>query len=123
VSSDGKTRNARILELYGFYGLERRKVPDASAGDIVVFSGVDNLNISDTLCPRDHPEGLPALAVDEPTISMTFQVNESPFAGQEGKYLTSRQIGERLDQELKHNVALRVKATDDPDKFRVSGRG
>jgi GTP-binding protein len=103
--------------------LERRKVPDASAGDIVVFSGVDNLNISDTLCPRDHPEGLPALAVDEPTISMTFQVNKSPFAGQEGKYLTSRQIGERLDQELKHNVALRVKATDDPDKFRVSGRG
>ena len=123
VSSDGSTRNARVLELYGFNGLERQKVPEASAGDIIVFSGIDNLNISDTLCPRDNLEALPPLAVDEPTISMTFQVNKSPFAGQEGKFLTSRQIGERLDQELKHNVALRVESTDDPDKFRVSGRG
>ncbi len=123
VSASGKIRNGRILELYGFYGLERRKIPGASAGDIVVFSGIDNLDISDTLCPRDRPEGLPPLAVDEPTISMTFQVNKSPFAGQEGKYLTSRQIRERLDQELKHNVALRVATTDDPDRFRVSGRG
>ena len=100
-----------------------QKRESASAGDIVVFSGIDDLAISDTLCPRDHSEGLPALAVDEPTISMTFQVNKSPFAGQDGKYLTSRQIRERLEQELKHNVALRVDATDDPDKFRVSGRG
>ena len=123
VAADGSIRNARVLELYGFEGLERRKIPSASAGDIIVFSGIDDLSISDTLCPRDKPEGLPALAVDEPTISMTFQVNKSPFAGQEGKYLTSRQIGERLEQELKHNVALRVKPTDDPDKFRVSGRG
>ena len=123
VAADGAVRNARVLELYGFEGLERRKIPTASAGDIIVFSGIDDLSISDTLCPRDKPEGLPALAVDEPTISMTFQVNKSPFAGQEGKYLTSRQIGERLAQELKHNVALRVKPTDDPDKFRVSGRG
>jgi GTP-binding protein len=123
VAADGSVRNARVLELYGFAGLERRKIPTASAGDIIVFSGIDDLSISDTLCPRDKPEGLPALAVDEPTISMTFQVNKSPFAGQEGKYLTSRQIGERLAQELKHNVALRVKPTDDPDKFRVSGRG
>jgi GTP-binding protein len=123
VAANGKVRQARILDLFGFYGLERRKIEDASAGDIVVFSGVDNLDISDTLCPRDRPEGLPPLAVDEPTISMTFQVNKSPFAGQEGKFLTSRQIRERLDQELKHNVALRVAATDDPDKFRVSGRG
>jgi GTP-binding protein len=123
VAADGSTRNARVLELYGFEGLRRRKIPSASAGDIIVFSGIDDLSISDTLCPRDKPEGLPALAVDEPTISMTFQVNKSPFAGQEGKYLTSRQIGERLVQELKHNVALRVKPTDDPDKFRVSGRG
>jgi len=123
VTSDGTTRNGRILELYGFHGLERQKRQSASAGDIVMFSGIDKLSISDTLCPRDHPEGLPALAVDEPTISMTFQVNKSPFAGQDGEFLTSRQISERLEQELKHNVALRVVPTEDPDKFRVSGRG
>jgi GTP-binding protein len=123
VAADGSLRNARILEIYDFHGLERRKTPEASAGDIVVFSGIDELNISDTVCSRDRPEALPPLAVDEPTISMTFQVNKSPFAGQEGKFLTSRQISERLDQELKHNVALRVADTDDPDKFRVSGRG
>ena len=123
VAADGSIRNRRVLELYGFDGLERRKIDSASAGDIIVFSGIDDLSISDTLCPRDKAEGLPALAVDEPTISMTFQVNKSPFAGQEGKFLTSRQIRERLDQELKHNVALRVENTDDPDKFRVSGRG
>jgi len=123
VAADGSVRNARVLELFGFHGLERQKIASASAGDIIVFSGIERLDISDTLCPRDHPEALPELAVDEPTISMTFQVNKSPFAGQDGKFLTSRQIGERLDQELKHNVALRVAATDDPDKFRVSGRG
>jgi len=123
VSADGSTRTGRVLELYGFHGLERQKVDSASAGDIVVFSGIDELYISDTLCPRDRPEALPPLAVDEPTISMTFQVNKSPFAGQDGKFLTSRQIRERLEKELKHNVALRVAATDDPDKFRVSGRG
>ncbi len=123
VGSDGSVRNGRVLELYRFHGLERQVIPTASAGDIIVFSGIDDLGISDTLCPRDHPESLPALAVDEPTISMTFQVNKSPFAGQDGKFLTSRQICERLDQEQKHNVALRVDATEDPDKFRVSGRG
>ena len=123
VGADGSVRNARILELYGFDGLERKKIQSANAGDIIVFSGIEKLSISDTLCHRDHPEALPPLAVDEPTISMTFQVNKSPFAGKEGKFLTSRQIRERLDQELKHNVALRVDSTDDPDKFRVSGRG
>jgi GTP-binding protein len=123
VAADRSQRNARILEIYDFHGLERRKTPEASAGDIVVFSGIDELNISDTICSRERPEALPPLAVDEPTISMTFQVNKSPFAGQDGKFLTSRQIRERLDQELKHNVALRVANTDDPDKFRVSGRG
>ena len=123
VAADGATRNARVLELYEFHGLEKKKVATAAAGDIVVFSGSDDLAISDTLCPRDHPEGLPALAIDEPTISMTFQVNKSPFAGDDGKFLTSRQIGERLEQELKHNVALRVEQLEDPDKFRVSGRG
>ncbi len=123
VAADGSVRNGRILELFGFHGLERQKRTSVGAGDIVVFSGIEDLAISDTLCPRDHPEGLPALAIDEPTISMTFQVNKSPFAGQDGKFLTSRQIRERLEQELKHNVALRVVPTEDPDKFRVSGRG
>jgi len=123
VTADGTPRNGRILDLYGFDGLERKKIAEASAGDIVIFSGIDSLDISDTICPRNHPEALPALAVDEPTISMTFQVNKSPFAGQDGKFLTSRQIRERLEQELRHNVALRVASTEDPDKFRVSGRG
>jgi GTP-binding protein len=123
VASDGAVRKGRILELFGFHGLQRQKRLSAGAGDIVVFSGIEDLSISDTLCPRDQPDGLPALAVDEPTISMTFQVNKSPFAGKDGKFLTSRQIRERLEQELKHNVALRVAPTGDPDKFRVSGRG
>ncbi|HWM29240.1 MAG TPA: translational GTPase TypA, partial [Woeseiaceae bacterium] len=123
VGADQSVRRARVLELFGFDGLLRRKIERASAGDIIVLSGIDELNISDTICARDKPEGLPPLAVDEPTVSMTFQVNKSPFAGKEGKFLTSRQIRERLDQELKHNVALRVAATDDPDKFRVAGRG
>ena len=123
VAPDGSSRRARVLELFGFHGLERKRSDSASAGDIVVFSGIDKLGISDTLCDPDHEEALPALTVDEPTVNMTFQVNKSPFAGQDGKFLTSRQIRERLDQELKHNVALRVDNTGDPDKFRVSGRG
>jgi GTP-binding protein len=121
--ADGSSVSARLAHLYGFNGLERVPVDEAGAGDIVVFSGIEDLQISDTICPRDEPDPLPALEVDEPTISMTFQVNKSPFAGREGKYLTSRQIKERLDQELKHNVALRVDDTDDPDRFQVSGRG
>jgi GTP-binding protein len=123
VAPDLSSRRARVLEVFGFDGLKRTRVESASAGDIVVFSGIDNLRISDTLCDRDHEEALPALSVDEPTVNMTFQVNKSPFAGEDGKFLTSRQIRERLDQELKHNVALRVDGTSDPDKFRVSGRG
>ncbi len=123
VGADGSVRRQRVLELFGFHALERRKIDSASAGDIIVLSGIDVLSISDTICSRDAPEALPPLSVDEPTISMTFQVNKSPFAGKEGRFLTSRQIRERLDQELKHNVALRVAPTDDPDKFRVSGRG
>jgi GTP-binding protein len=111
------------MELYGFEGLERQSVTEAGAGDIVVFSGIDGLQISDTVCARGSPAALPPLQVDEPTITMTFQVNKSPFAGKEGKYLTSRQIRARLEQELLHNVALRVEDTADPDRFRVSGRG
>ena len=123
VQRDGTERNAQIMELYGFEGLERLSITEAGAGDIIVFSGIDDLKISDTVCARGAPAGLPPLQVDEPTITMTFQVNKSPFAGKEGKYLTSRQIRARLEQELLHNVALRVEDTDDPDRFRVSGRG
>ena len=123
VSPGGSTRNGKLLELYGFEGLQRNKIDAAGAGDIVMFSCIEDLRISDTVCAREHPEALPTLQIDEPTLSMTFLVNKSPFAGHEGKYLTSRQIRERLDQELKHNVALRVENTSDPDKFRVSGRG
>ncbi|MGY6215874.1 translational GTPase TypA [Methylolobus aquaticus] len=123
ISRDGNSRNARILQILSFRGLQRVEVGEAGAGDIIAITGVETLDISDTLCAPDTPEALPALAVDEPTVSMTFQVNKSPFAGREGKFLTSRQIRERLLRELKHNVALRVEETEDPDKFKVSGRG
>ena len=123
VDVDGKTRNGRVQLIYGFLGLERIEVDNAEAGDIIAFTGVDGLNISDTLCDPNNVEALPPLSVDEPTISMTFQVNNSPFAGQDGKYVTTRNIQERLDRELIHNVALRVEPGEDPDKFRVSGRG
>lgn len=123
VGREGEVRNGRILQIMGFHGLDRVEVDSAQAGDIIAFSGVDPLYISDTLCDPENVEALPALTVDEPTVSMTFQVNTSPFAGREGKYLTSRQIRERLERELVHNVALRVEQGDDPDKFRVSGRG
>ena len=123
IDRHGKKRNARILQIFGFMGLERVEVPQANAGDIIAFTGIELLDISDTLCDPIKVEALPALSVDEPTVSMTFMVNNSPFAGKDGKYLTSRQIRERLTRELKHNVALRVEDTDDPDKFVVSGRG
>ena len=123
LTADGKQRNARMLQIFGFLGLERVEVPEARAGDIIAFTGVDALGISDTLCDPAQVVALPPLTIDEPTVSMTFQVNNSPFAGQEGKYVTSRQIRERLERELVHNVALRVEDTADPDKFKVSGRG
>jgi GTP-binding protein len=123
IDRDGNKRNARLLQIFGFLGLERVEVAQATAGDIIAFTGIDQLDISDTLCDPTNVEALPAMSVDEPTVSMTFMVNNSPFAGKDGKFLTSRQIRERLDRELKHNVALRVENTDDPDKFIVSGRG
>ena len=123
VDKDGERRNGRVLQLFGFMGLERVEVEEAPAGDIVCFTGLDPLNISDTLCDPEAVEALAPLSVDEPTVSMTFQVNNSPFAGKDGKFITSRQIKERLEQELVHNVALRVEQGSDPDKFRVSGRG
>ncbi len=123
IDNEGKTRNGRVLQVSGYMGLERIEVPEAEAGDIICFTGIDQLNISDTLCDPAHVEALPPLSVDQPTISMTFQVNNSPFAGKDGKFVTSRQIRERLTKELVHNVALRVEDTEDPDRFRVSGRG
>ena len=127
VDREGKKRQGKVLQVLGFLGLERVEVAEAEAGDIVAISGVADLSISDTICALDTPEALPALTVDEPTISMTFQVNNSPFAGNKdhsgGKFITSRQIRERLERETLHNVALKVEEGSDPDKFLVSGRG
>lgn len=123
VGADGKLRDGRMMQLFGFDGLQRVETETAEAGDIIVFSGIEELYISDTLCDRNHVEALPPLTVDEPTVSMTFSVNSSPFSGKDGKFLTSRQIDERLRRECLHNVALRVEQLGDSDKFRVSGRG
>jgi len=123
IGADGKKRNGRILKIMGHSGLQRVEVPEAQAGDIVCVSGMDELYISDTLCDQNAVEALPPLTVDQPTVSMTFQVNDSPFAGKEGKFVTSRNIKDRLDKELLHNVALRVEQGDSPEKFKVSGRG
>jgi len=123
AGSDGSKRKERILQVTGYLGLERVDVEEAQAGDIVCITGIDKLNISDTICDPEAVEILPPLSVDEPTVSMTFQVNDSPFAGREGKYISSRNLKERLEQELIHNVALRVEPGDNPDKFIVSGRG
>ncbi len=119
----GHVRSGRVLQIMGFHGLQRIEVPEAAAGDIITFTGMDELYISDTLCDPAKVEAMPPLTVDEPTVSMTFQVNTSPFAGREGKFVTSRVLRERLLEELKHNVALRVEETADADKFKVSGRG
>ncbi|CAM5213514.1 translational GTPase TypA [Alishewanella longhuensis] len=123
IGADGSKRNGKVGQVFGYLGLERIETPEASAGDIVAFTGLGELKISDTICSTTKLEALPALQVDEPTVTMTFQVNTSPFAGKEGKFVTSRQILERLTNELKHNVALRVQETEDGDKFKVSGRG
>ncbi|MEO7430705.1 MAG: translational GTPase TypA [Dokdonella sp.] len=127
VDREGKKRNAKVLQVLGFMGLERREVAEAEAGDIIAINGIEGLSISDTICAPDKPEQLPVLHVDEPTISMTFQVNNSPFAGTKehsgGKFLTSRQIRERLMREMLHNVAMKAEETEDPDKFKISGRG
>ncbi|MGH8281054.1 MAG: GTP-binding protein, partial [Gammaproteobacteria bacterium] len=123
IDHEGQVRRERVLQVFGFLGLHRVEVEEAQAGDIVAFTGIPAPRISDTLCDPEHVEALPALSVDEPTISMTFETNSSPFAGQDGKFLTSRQVRERLYREVLHNVALRVEDTEDTEKFRVSGRG
>ena len=123
VSADGAVRNGRILQILGFHGLERVEFQNASAGNIVAVTGIDELHISDTLCDVEVVEPLAPLRIDEPTLSMIFQVNDSPFAGREGKFITSRNLRDRLQREVLSNVALRVESMRDPDKFRVSGRG
>ena len=123
VGRDGKVRMGRVLQILGFMGLDKVEVPEAQAGDIVAITGIEELGISETICDAKSPEALPTLVVDEPTMSMTFEVNKSPFAGKEGKFVTSRQISDRLQKELKTNVALRVEPGASPDQFRVSGRG
>ncbi len=123
IDREGGERRAKVLSVFGHAGLERVEVLEASAGDIVCVSGIEGLGISDTLCAPDHPETMPALSVDEPTISMMFLVSNSPFVGREGRFVTSRNLSERLDQELVHNVALRVEPGPSADRFKVSGRG
>ena len=123
INREGKTRKGKVLQVMGYEGLERVEVSNADAGSIVCITGIDKLNISDTICDPIHVAALPPLSVDEPTVSMTFQVNDSPFAGREGKFVTSRNIKERLEKELISNVALQVVQGDSPDKFIVSGRG
>jgi len=123
VDRDGNERKGKILQVKSHLGLERVDVDEATAGEIICISGIDALKISDTLCDPEKVEAMPPLTVDEPTISMTFQVNDSPFAGQDGKYITTRHLKDRLDRELLYNVALRVEQGDSPDKYKVSGRG
>lgn len=123
VNREGTVRMGRVLLVFGYMGLERKEISEACAGDIIAISGIEDLTISDTVCAKDTPEMLTPLSVDEPTISMTFQINDSPFVGKEGKFVTSRQLRERLMREVIHNIALRVEEMADPDKFKVSGRG
>jgi GTP-binding protein len=123
IGADGKKRQGRILKIMGHSGLHRVEVDEAQAGDIICVSGLDQIHISDTLCDINNVEALPPLTVDEPTVSMTFQVNDSPFCGREGKFVTSRNLKDRLEKELLYNVALRVEDGDTMDKFKVSGRG
>ncbi len=123
IDLDGKVRNERMVQLMGFLGLDRVEIQEAEAGDIIAFAGAGNPQISDTVCDPRQVEALPPLTVDEPTISMSFETNNSPFCGKDGKFVTSRQIRERLMREASHNVALRVEDTEEPERFLVSGRG
>src|SRR5699024_4169638 len=123
MKKDGSTKSFRITKLFGFIGLKRVEIQEAHAGDVVALSGLDDINVGETICPEDHPEPLPLLRIDEPTLQMTFHVNNSPFAGREGKYLTSRQIEERLMTELETDDSLRVEPTHSPDACNVSGGG
>jgi GTP-binding protein len=120
---DGTIKQFRLTKIFGFFGLKRQEIEEAKAGDLVAVSGMDDINVGETVCPVEHQEALPVLRIDEPTLQMTFAVNNSPFAGREGKYLTSRKIEERLQAQLQTDVSLRVENTDSPDAWIVSGRG
>ena len=123
MKRDGSVKNFRVTKMSGFLGLKRVDIEEAFAGDLVAVSGMENIDVGETICPSDHPEALPALHIDEPTLQMTFLVNNSPFAGKEGKWVTARKIEERLEQQLQTDVSLRVDPTDSPDEWVVSGRG
>src|SRR5699024_1928988 len=123
IKRDGSVKQFRVTKLYGFLGLKRVEIEEAYAGDIVAVSGMEDIDVSETICPVDHQEPMPELHIDEPTLQMTFLVNNSPFAGREGKWITARKIEERLEQQLQTDVSLRVDPTDSPDVWIVSGRG
>lgn len=123
MKSNGEQKSFRITRLFGFLGLKKVDIKEAKAGDIVAVAGMEDINVGETICPEDHPEALPLLRIDEPTLQMTFLVNNSPFAGKEGKYITSRRIQERLMNQLETDVSLRVDQTESPDAWVVSGRG
>lgn len=120
---DGSTKNFRVTKLFGFFGLDRQEITEAKAGDLIAVSGMDDIFVGETVTPTDAIEPLPVLHIDEPTLQMTFLVNNSPFAGREGKWVTARKVEERLQAELQTDVSLRVENTDSPDKWIVSGRG
>ncbi len=123
IKNDGKIKNFRVTKMFGFFGLNRLEIEHAKAGDLIALSGLEDINVGETVTPTDHQEAMPVLRIDEPTLQMTFSVNNSPFAGREGKYVTARQIQERLDQQLETDVSLKVEQTDQPDAWVVSGRG
>lgn len=123
IKNDGKVKNFRVTKMFGFFGLNRLEIEHAKAGDLIALSGLEDINVGETVTPTDHQEAMPVLRIDEPTLQMTFSVNNSPFAGREGKYVTARQIQERLDQQLETDVSLKVEQTDQPDAWVVSGRG
>lgn len=120
---DGSVKQFRVTKMFGFFGLKRQEIQEAFPGDLIAVSGMDDINVGETVCPTEHPEALPVLRIDEPTLQMTFLVNNSPFAGREGKYVTARKIEERLRSQLETDVSLRVENTDSPDEWIVSGRG
>ena len=120
---DGSVKQFRVTKLFGYMGLKRQEIEEAKAGDLVAVSGMEDINVGETVCPVEHQDALPLLRIDEPTLQMTFLVNNSPFAGREGKYITSRKIEERLRSQLETDVSLRVDNTESPDAWIVSGRG
>ena len=122
IKLDGTVKNFRVTKIFGYFGLKREEIEEAQAGDLIAVSGMEDINVGETVTPTDHQEALPVLRIDEPTLEMTFKVNNSPFLGREGDYVTARQIQERLDQQLETDVSLKVTPTDSPDTWVVAGR-